>query len=1080
MYYKFSAMANRLIATNIMQAYHPQGLIPLNKVKIIPIQFSYKPIHITQVEGIPRPPERLPLGPTLGGEREISTSGALGQQMPQFPRLSPSGVPYGPKDPSLIAKQKHFQKNDGLPIHLKGGQMDYVLYYGLKPRVFLRKITSMPCTSCGTEFGIFRKEHGCKNCGFSFCGNCLVHKALIPKLDQKKHSVCATCFELLSGKKSGEATGRISPPAALQRRIDAAKEKHKNTNSEDQKLKMRLDRLREAKRGKLPSDQELEERLARLKDIPAAAPASTQPPAYIPRDNRSATEQSSSLLQQMTDEVRLDAERPKPEDEITRRFNQLKSDNGLWNDLNNPGQIRTTEAKTSNVPSDPNLMCNNFMQNFPMNIGENSNENVDDFNEVHKLMEATRRVAEADAEKAIRGLEAEKRKMNELKANCNRSSKTLLCNEDSSDDDEDENKLADKVIEKLLAESALDDRTNDYKFRSEKKEINTPSSDISNLTNFLGVTYAMKTQLFVAMDVMENYIAIVVSKNVTIRTTCEHILRSITLHRKELLKFLITFGNELLFYSMVDTQIVDIFRKCAFGRHTNGRHAFCRHANGRHPHLVVDQMCAMSCRPFACRPNAMSTICCRPEARFQHFSILWSRSSSMVALSEDSEHLQHLLTNMSALQREMLRPKLPIPSGSSRILGSRGAIRRRDYTPTKWNKYFETYEDVIINDSDVFRVYRSGNKGPMLFFLHGGGYCGLTWATLTTSILELIECQIAAMDLRGHGDTVTSNDEDLSAQTLSDDVSNVIMKLFGENSPEIILIGHSMGGAVAVHTAYRELVPQLIGLAVIDVVEGTAMDALQSMQSFLRSRPTTFRSIEASIEWCIRSGQVRNYESAKVSMPGQIKNIYTHKSATTDLEFEESTSSEHSSNESSKILKVPSSNNSIPEEQEEVNTIFEEKKDEEKETVSPRNSGVDLATGHGDGSNEAMTSREQTKTMDDSFIYPFKLSDGNRYTWRIDLSKTEKYWPSWFHGLSSMFLSCSPPKMLLLAGIDRLDKDLTIGQMQGKFQMQVLPQCGHAVHEDVPEKVAEVLATFMVRHKFAIATEEFTPSLPAC
>ena len=35
-------------------------------------------------------------------------------------------------------------------------------------------------------------------------------------------------------------------------------------------------------------------------------------------------------------------------------------------------------------------------------------------------------------------------------------------------------------------------------------------------------------------------------------------------------------------------------------------------------------------------------------------------------------------------------------------------------------------------------------------------------------------------------------------------------------------------------------------------------------------------------------------------------------------------------------------------------------------------------------------------------------------------------------------------------GVDRLDRDLTIGQMQGKFQMQVLPQCGHAVHEDQP------------------------------
>ena len=39
--------------------------------------------------------------------------------------------------------------------------------------------------------------------------------------------------------------------------------------------------------------------------------------------------------------------------------------------------------------------------------------------------------------------------------------------------------------------------------------------------------------------------------------------------------------------------------------------------------------------------------------------------------------------------------------------------------------------------------------------------------------------------------------------------------------------------------------------------------------------------------------------------------------------------------------------------------------------------------------------------------------------------------------------------------------------MQGKFQMQVLPQAGHAVHEDVSDRMAEVLATFLTRNKFA-------------
>jgi protein phosphatase methylesterase 1 len=58
-----------------------------------------------------------------------------------------------------------------------------------------------------------------------------------------------------------------------------------------------------------------------------------------------------------------------------------------------------------------------------------------------------------------------------------------------------------------------------------------------------------------------------------------------------------------------------------------------------------------------------------------------------------------------------------------------------------------------------------------------------------------------------------------------------------------------MGGAIAVHIASANLIPSLIGLAVIDVVEGTALDALASMQSFLRGRPTHFTSLEHAIEW---------------------------------------------------------------------------------------------------------------------------------------------------------------------------------------------------------------------------------------
>lgn len=61
----------------------------------------------------------------------------------------------------------------------------------------------------------------------------------------------------------------------------------------------------------------------------------------------------------------------------------------------------------------------------------------------------------------------------------------------------------------------------------------------------------------------------------------------------------------------------------------------------------------------------------------------------------------------------------------------------------------------------------------------------------------------------------------------------------------------------------------------------------------------------------------------------------------------------------------------------------------------------------------------------------FQTSSKHDYVWRIDLGKTEKYWRGWFHGLSNNFLNCRAQKLLLLANIDRLDRDLTVGQMQG-------------------------------------------------
>jgi len=56
---------------------------------------------------------------------------------------------------------------------------------------------------------------------------------------------------------------------------------------------------------------------------------------------------------------------------------------------------------------------------------------------------------------------------------------------------------------------------------------------------------------------------------------------------------------------------------------------------------------------------------------------------------------------------------------------------------------------------------------------------------------------------------------------------------------------------------------------------------------------------------------------------------------------------------------------------------------------------------------------------------------------------------------------------------------LTIGQMQGKFQMEIFPECGHLMNEDAPEKLAAVLNDFYNRNKRFIPKRFNIPLRPS-
>lgn len=64
---------------------------------------------------------------------------------------------------------------------------------------------------------------------------------------------------------------------------------------------------------------------------------------------------------------------------------------------------------------------------------------------------------------------------------------------------------------------------------------------------------------------------------------------------------------------------------------------------------------------------------------------------------------------------------------------------------------------------------------------------------------------------------------------------------------------------------YETLAKHLKGILIIDVCEGSAIDALPHMENIVLSQPKEFSSIQSAISFVYKSGQVRNIESAQVS-----------------------------------------------------------------------------------------------------------------------------------------------------------------------------------------------------------------------
>ena len=276
--------------------------------------------------------------------------------------------------------------------------------------------------------------------------------------------------------------------------------------------------------------------------------------------------------------------------------------------------------------------------------------------------------------------------------------------------------------------------------------------------------------------------------------------------------------------------------------------------------------------------------------------------------------------------------------------------------------------------------YQNEKSIPIFIFHHGAGSSGLTFANLCKELYERLDskCGCFTFDARGHGETVpcdTSSSiiNSYDRNAFIDDFVSFINFIFDNflthislEKVSIILIGHSLGGSIctfALDKLRDDVKRHTLGVAMLDIVEEAAIQALQRVHSFLFSTPNRFGSFQEAIDWHVNNGLSRLRSSAEISIPALFK----------------------------------------------------------------------------------------------------KLEDGSVVR-RTDLKIFSKYWDTWFIGLSHQFVTAPKCKLLILAGNDNLDKELIIGQMQGKYQLVVFQDSGHFIQEDCPMKCALTLIDFWKRN----------------
>jgi pimeloyl-ACP methyl ester carboxylesterase len=154
-------------------------------------------------------------------------------------------------------------------------------------------------------------------------------------------------------------------------------------------------------------------------------------------------------------------------------------------------------------------------------------------------------------------------------------------------------------------------------------------------------------------------------------------------------------------------------------------------------------------------------------------------------------------------------------------------------TPRKFSAYGDVH---LVGDI-------GGNPlGQPIILLHGGGQTRHSWGR---AALELAArgYYVAALDLRGHGDSDWAPDANYGIDAQVGDIRAVI----GQMQRPPVLIGASMGGLISL-TATGEASELIRALVLVDVTPQVDPGGRARIIGFMRERPDGFASVEEAAD----------------------------------------------------------------------------------------------------------------------------------------------------------------------------------------------------------------------------------------